>query len=148
VFGGKITTYRKLAEAAMAQVKSVFPSTPQGWTAGVALPGGDFPVDGVEALIETLCIQYPFLNRDWAWRLVRTYGTEATAILGDAKTAADLGVDLGATLTGAELDWVMANEWVQEGDDFLWRRTRLGLHLSDLERTAVSEYISAAQARP
>ncbi len=145
VFGGKITTYRKLAEAAMAHVKSVFPATPQGWTAGVALPGGDFPVDGVDALIETLCTQYPFLQRDWARRLVRTYGTEATAILGDAKAAADLGVDLGGTLTGAEIDWVIANEWVQEGDDFLWRRTRMGLHLSDEERAAVSDYIASAQ---
>lgn len=76
---------------------------------------------------------------------MRTYGTEATAILGEAKAAADLGVDLGGTLTGAEIDWVIANEWVQEGDDFLWRRTRMGLHLSDAERAAVSDYIASAQ---
>ncbi len=132
VFGGKITTYRKLAEQALEKMK-----LGTAWTAGVALPGGDFAVGDVDALRDQLITAYPFLDRKWAARLIRAYGTEARAVLGDAKMAEDLGPDFGATLTGAELRWMMQNEYAVTGEDALWRRTKLGLRLTPDQRTAV-----------
>ena len=127
VFGGKITTYRKLAEAALEKIVPFFPSAKGAWTAGVPLAGGDFPVDGVDALVDGLKADYPFLDDFWARRLVRTYGTEARDMLGDAKSPEDLGEDFGATITARELDRAMEVEWVRSAEDFVWRRTKLGL---------------------
>ncbi|AHD00032.1 glycerol-3-phosphate dehydrogenase [Leisingera methylohalidivorans] len=147
VFGGKITTYRKLAEAALAKIGEVFPQLPSDWTAGVALPGGDFAVADVEKLTSKLAAEYPFLPPYWAGRLIRAYGTEAWNILGDAKTAEDLGQDFGATVTARELDWAIAREWVRAGDDYLWRRTKLGLRLDDAQRAEVDAYIQGKAAQ-
>ncbi|MEB8387367.1 glycerol-3-phosphate dehydrogenase [Rhodobacteraceae bacterium KMM 6894] len=147
VFGGKITTYRRLAESALGKLRAFFPQAGADWTAGVSLPGGDLPVDGVDALVQDLCAGYPFLNGKWALRLVRAYGTEAAKLLGAAKTASDLGLDFGATLTEAELRWMVANEYAQTGDDVLWRRTRLGLKLTADQIAAVQAWM-AAHARP
>ncbi len=144
VFGGKITTYRRLAESALARIGAFFPDLPGDWTAGVALPGGDFPVDGVDRLIAELRADYAFLDESWARRLVRSYGTEARAVLGDARAATDLGQDFGATITARELDWAMAREWVREADDFVWRRSRLGLRLSPDQIAAIDAYIADA----
>ena len=130
VFGGKITTYRKLAEAAMAKIAPILKVTKPDWTAGVALPGGDFRVDGVEQLMADLAGRYPFLDAFTARRLIRTYGTEAPLVLGDAKTATDLGRDFGAGLTEAELRWLMDKEYAKTAEDVVWRRTKLGLRLS------------------
>ncbi|MGB1234834.1 MAG: glycerol-3-phosphate dehydrogenase [Planktomarina sp.] len=129
VFGGKITTYRKLAEHALRDLE---PHLPMGeaWTAGTAMPGGDFNVDEVEGKITQLRSDYPFLTPRWAQRLIRGYGTDAWAILGDAKTADDLGADYGATLTGAEVTWLKDFEYAQTADDILWRRSKLGLRLT------------------
>lgn len=137
VFGGKITTYRRLAEHALEKL-----GHDGGWTAGVALPGGDFPWDGAGALTEALCADYPFLGHDWAARLVRTYGTEARALLGGARAAADLGRDFGATLTEAELGWLVAHEFAQTAEDVLWRRTKLGLHMTPQEARAVEDWMA------
>ncbi len=134
VFGGKITTYRKLAEAALAKI-APWTKRPQAWTAGVAIPGGDFPVDGAPALIDALRAAHPFLDADWARRLVRAYGTEAAVMLEGAREAADLGEDFGATLTEREVRWLMDKEWARTAEDVLWRRTKLGLRL-DAERAA------------
>jgi glycerol-3-phosphate dehydrogenase len=147
VFGGKITTYRKLAEAALAKIQMVFPETPGNWTAGVALPGGDFPVEGVKALQDKLASEYPFLEAYATRRLIRAYGTEAWDVLGDANSAADLGQTFGATVTARELDWAVAREYVRSGDDFLWRRTKLGLRLDADQRAAVDSYITGQVAR-
>jgi glycerol-3-phosphate dehydrogenase len=147
VFGGKITTYRKLAEAALAKIGEVFPQLPADWTAGVALPGGDFAVADVEALRAKLAADYTFLSPYGTRRLIRAYGTEAWAVLGDAKSAADLGQDFGATITARELDWAIAREWVRTGDDYLWRRTKLGLRLDEAERAAVDDYIQGKAAQ-
>ncbi|MCV6592813.1 MAG: glycerol-3-phosphate dehydrogenase [Silicimonas sp.] len=144
VFGGKITTYRKLAEAAMEKIAPVFGNTHGEWTAGVTLPGGDFPVDGVAALEAALRAEYPFLTKAWARRLVQTYGTETRAVLGDAKEAADLGEDFGAGISARELDWARANEWVREASDFLWRRTKLGLRLTPDQVARIEAYLSAS----
>lgn len=141
VFGGKITTYRKLAEAAMEQILEFFPGKHGEWTAGVPLPGGDFPVDGVESLINDLLGRFPFLTKRWATRLVRAYGTEAVSMLSGAKDIDDLGEDFGATITARELNWVIQNEWVRRAEDFLWRRTKLGLRLDAQQIARIDAFI-------
>ncbi len=129
VFGGKITTYRRLAESALEKIAPVLSVHKGAWTAGVALPGGDFAHDGVAGLTGDLQRDYPFLGTKWARRLVRAYGTEARVILGDARAATDLGQDFGATLTEAELRWLMTREYARTAEDVLWRRTKLGLRM-------------------
>ena len=129
VFGGKITTYRRLAEGALRELAAYFPEAGPAWTAGVALPGGDFPVDGVADLIAELQARYPFLDVRWARRLVRAYGTEAQEMLGDAVAPEDLGVAFGATLTEREVDWLRAHEFALTAEDVVWRRSKLGLRL-------------------
>ena len=144
VFGGKITTYRKLAEAAMARIAPFFEGAEREWTAGVALPGGDFAVDGVAQLIADLRRAYPFLDAFWAGRLIRAYGTEAAVMLGDAKTPEDLGPDFGATLTGREVAWMMQREYARSAEDVVWRRTRLGLRLSADQIAALEAWMVEA----
>ena len=147
VFGGKITTYRKLAEAALAKIGEALPGLSGNWTAGVAMPGGDFPVADVRKLTAKLASDYPFLTPYATRRLMRAYGLEAWDVLGDAKTAADLGQDFGATITARELDWVVTHEWVRTGQDFLLRRTKLNLRLDDSQRAAVDAYIQGQLTR-
>ena len=130
VFGGKITTYRKLAEHAMEKIVGPLGSAAKEWTAGVALPGGDFAVADVGRLIADLQASYPFLDDRWAKRLVRAYGSEAAELLGDAKSADDLGVDFGASLTEREVRWLMQREYARRAEDVVWRRSKLGLRLS------------------
>ena len=148
VFGGKITTYRKLAESAMEHIARVFPQTSGKWTAGVPLPGGDFPVDGVAGLTERLRDEYGFLTDRWASRLIRAYGTEAWDVLGDAKTSGDLGQEFGATLTEREVTWLMQREFARQADDILWRRSKLGLRLSKAQADALERWMLAAVQVP
>jgi len=144
VFGGKITTYRRLAEAALAKLAPGLGGMAGNWTARVPLPGGDFAHDGVAALTQALRAEFPFLSPAWAARLVRAYGTEARALLGGAKTAADLGRDFGASLTEAEVRWLMAREFARGPDDVLWRRSKLGLRLGADEVAALKAFMEAA----
>jgi len=130
VYGGKITTYRRLAESALDKIKIAFPDLPKPWTAGVALPGGDFPVSGVDSLHAELRQAFPFLTNRWATRLIRAYGTDAWHVLANAKTAEDLGEDFGETLTEREVVWLMDQEYAQCAEDVLWRRGKLGLRFS------------------
>ena len=124
VFGGKITTYRKLAEDAFDKLARFFPGREAHWTAGVPLPGGDFPVKGAGRLEDELRRDYPFLSGYWARRMVRHYGLETREIFGTAKSADDLGEDFGATLTAAEVDWLMRREYARSAEDVVWRRTK------------------------
>ncbi len=144
IFGGKITTYRRLAESAMAKLAPFFPKAGPAWTARVALPGGDFPHDGFDTLVDGLLRDHPFLAPAHARRLARAYGTEAAAILAGARSAADLGRDFGATLTEAELRWMMEKEYARTADDALWRRTKLGLRLSAEQKKSVGAFMAAA----
>ena len=146
VFGGKITTYRKLAEAALAKIAPHLGNRHGAWTAGVPLPGGDFPVDGAEDLIRTLCQAHPFLSASLARRLVRAYGTDAFDLLEGATSVRDLGENFGNTITARELIWSMKNEWTQTADDFLWRRTKLGLRVSSGEVARMSEFMTQARS--
>jgi glycerol-3-phosphate dehydrogenase len=142
IFGGKITTYRRLAESALEKIGTVLPLAKGKWTAGVALPGGDFAHNGGPALVAGLQRDYPFLSDFWARRLVRAYGTEAPAILGMAKTAADLGQDFGATLTEAEVHWLMTREYARSAEDVIWRRSKLGLRLSKDQVASLEAWMS------
>ena len=144
IFGGKITTYRRLAESAMEKISDHLTTSKGPWTAGVALPGGDFPVDGFDALVAKLGAAYPFLDGFWARRLVRAYGTEAADVLGDAKEAADLGADFGATLTETEVRWLMAHEYARNAEDVVWRRNKLGLRLTGEQIDALDTWMRAA----
>jgi glycerol-3-phosphate dehydrogenase len=141
IFGGKITTYRRLAESALEQIGTVLPLAKGKWTAGVPLPGGDFAHDGVAALVADLQRDYPFLTEYWARRLVRAYGTEARAILGTAETASDLGQDFGATLTEAEARWLIAREYAHSAEDVIWRRSKLGLRLTKVQVAALEDWM-------
>jgi glycerol-3-phosphate dehydrogenase len=148
VFGGKITTYRRLAEGALAKLAPFFPAATGAWTARVPLPGGDFPIDAVAALTAELATRHPFLTPYWAGRLVRAYGTEAATLLAGAAAAADLGRDFGATLTEAEVRWLVEREFARSADDILWRRSKLGLRMAPEGVAALRAFVDALAKTP
>lgn len=143
IFGGKITTYRKLAEDALDTIQSVLKTHKPEWTKGAALPGGDFPHDGVPDQVAQILETYRFLNADWALRLVRAYGTETADVLGESTTLSDLGQNFGATLYQREVDWLVANEFAFTANDILWRRGKLGLRVSAIQVKALEDYLAA-----
>ena len=144
VFGGKITTYRKLAESAITELTPFLPQLNGkrgNWTAGAVLPGGDFTVDDFGDLCEAIMDKYGFLHHAHARRLARTYGTEVFEMLGTSKSRCDLGTDFGADIFEIELAWSVHNEWVHSAEDFVWRRTRLGLKLTEEQIVAIDGFI-------
>jgi len=141
VYGGKITTYRRLAEEAMAKLAHFFPRS-KPWTANSPLPGGDFLYDGLSILIERTQERWKFLAAHHASRLVTAYGTRVDRVLGNAKTLDDLGLRFGADLTAAELHYLMTQEWAQSADDVLWRRSKLGLRFSDAQRAELDRFMA------
>lgn len=141
VFGGKITTYRKLAEAALSKIEDYFPSLGKSWTANRALPGGDFPVDGAGRLALDLSAAYPFASDRLITRLVKAYGTDTYKVLGDAKTEKDLGQHFGWDLYGCEVHWLINNEYARTAEDVLWRRSKLGLRLSEDEIAGLEHWM-------
>ncbi|WP_420564755.1 glycerol-3-phosphate dehydrogenase [Thalassobaculum sp.] len=147
IFGGKITTYRRLAEAALDKLQPFFPQMGGSWTASASLPGGDFPLGGAGDLSTRLRERYSFLDMPWANRLVRTYGTDAFTLLGDASDAGDLGRDFGATLTEAEVVWLREQEWARCVEDVLWRRTKLGLRMTSDQVQALDDWMRTSPAR-
>jgi glycerol-3-phosphate dehydrogenase len=147
VFGGKITTYRRLAESALEKLSPFFPQAKGQWTARAPLPGGNFPHDGVAALVARLLADHPFLTPAWAARLVRAYGSEAPNLLAGAKSAADLGRDFGATLTEAEVRWLMRHEFAHRAADVVWRRTKLGLRLTAEQIAVLDGFMTDADNR-
>ena len=141
VIGGKITTYRKLAEDALKHLKSVFPEAQAEWTADAPLPGGDIKDADFEAF-ETACAQrYPWLSRELLHRLTRTYGTRVHDVLGTATCTADLGHHFGAGLYQREVDYLTKSEFARAADDILTRRTKLGLHMSEAEQDALAAHL-------
>ena len=138
VYGGKLTTYRTLAQGVMDALRPVLPMLGgRSWTSTEPLPGGDFPVDGKAALIADHAARYPFLDAAAVRRLTTAYGTEVPRLLGSAQSWADLGQHYGAGFTDAEMDWLKREEWAQSADDMLWRRSKLGLHLDAAAQAAV-----------
>ncbi|MET0970198.1 MAG: glycerol-3-phosphate dehydrogenase, partial [Tardiphaga sp.] len=150
IYGGKITTYRRLAEEALEKLAPYLKGTKakEGWTADAALPGGDFDVSAGDALIGEIQRDYPFVTPAHARRLVRAYGTRATKMLGSAKSAADLGRDFGATLSEREVRYLMANEWAVDAEDIVWRRSKLGLRLSKDQIAALDDWLAAHRDAP
>ncbi|HEX2494331.1 MAG TPA: glycerol-3-phosphate dehydrogenase [Steroidobacter sp.] len=134
VFGGKITTYRRLAETALRKLHPHAGGDERGWTDRRALPGGDLPGADFEAFLAQMRRRWAFLTPQDARRLACAYGTRVERILGSAQRPEDLGEQFGAGLTQAEVEYLRANEWACSAEDILWRRTKLGLHMSAAER--------------
>ena len=145
VYGGKITTYRRLAEDALDRLAHFFPQS-RRWTAQSPLPGGDFPYDGLDALVGRTLQQWPFLGGDHARRLVHAYGTRVANVLGSAARLDDLGRRFGADLTAVEVRYLMQHEWARSADDVLWRRSKLGLRLSEAQAAALADFMARESA--
>jgi len=143
IFGGKITTYRKLAESMLEKIEQVIGKRKPSWTANATLPGGDFAPSEFDQHVMQLKQKYSFLSQDLAWRLVRSYGTNASILLGDAKTLQDLGVDFGKELYEKEVQYLMAYEWAVSADDVLWRRTKLGIDFPKRGVTKLSNWMKS-----
>ncbi|MBX9885641.1 MAG: glycerol-3-phosphate dehydrogenase [Novosphingobium sp.] len=143
VFGGKITTYRKLAEHALEKLVPFYPGARGDWTAGADLPGGDIPGDDFAAFVKSLEAAHPGLPRALLTRLARAYGTRVAAILGTAQTMEALGTDFGGGLTQAEVDYLAAQEWARSAEDVLYRRSKLGLHVPPGTTEAVDAFLGS-----
>jgi len=140
VYGGKVTTYRVLAEEVLSKLKTTLPTMGPAWTANAKLPGGDF--DLPEHLFQKLVSKYSWLGPDLISRWLNSYGTLSFDILGNARSIGDLGVKFGHNLYQAEVDYLCKEEWARTADDVLWRRTKLGLKLSKAERDSLANYIN------
>ena len=143
VFGGKITTYRRLAEAVLDRVDDALGRTTRAWSGAAALPGGNFAIDGYVGQVAALAAAYPFLDDRTCRRLVRSYGTRAPEVLREARLWADLGEDFGAGLTAREVRYLQAAEWAQTADDILWRRSKLGLRFDGAARARLGAWLAA-----
>ncbi|PTM42563.1 glycerol-3-phosphate dehydrogenase [Bosea sp. 124] len=148
VFGGKITTYRRLAESALEKLgpHAGWAARPT-WTVTGTLPGGDFPVEGFEAQVDALAAAHPWLAHKTATRLVRAYGTKALGILAGAGSVDDLGRHFGADLYEREVLYLMRAEWAKRGADVLWRRGKLGLRLTAADQQALEHFMSEQAAK-
>jgi glycerol-3-phosphate dehydrogenase len=146
IYGGKITTYRRLAEAALEKLQPFFPGLAGKWTAGAALPGGDFPVDGADSLVSQVAALSPSCPPKRAKRLARAYGTRARKIVSGARTEADWGASFGADLTEREVRYLMEHEWARTAEDVLWRRSKLGLRMSVAENERLEHWMRATSA--
>jgi glycerol-3-phosphate dehydrogenase len=142
VFGGKITTYRRLAEEALSKLGPWLGPTRPPWTKGVALPGGDFPATGFESLVAELARDFGFLPSTTLRRLARAYGTRVRPLLEGCHAMADLGQCFGADLYEREVAWLMDEEWATTADDILWRRSKLGLRFSAAEAKALASWLA------
>jgi glycerol-3-phosphate dehydrogenase len=140
IFGGKITTARRLAEHALDDLAPFLPPHGASWTASGVFPGGETSFEDVLATLES---EKPFLGPTLARRLARAYGTRAARFLKDAHAMPDLGRDFGCGFTEAELRYLIENEWARHADDVLWRRSKLGLHMSADEQKALRDYMGA-----
>ncbi len=139
IYGGKVTTYRLLAEDALSKLQAIFPDMGPAWTKTAKLPGGDF--DLPENLFKKLASEYAWLGPDLITRWLNSYGTLCFDILGDASGSGDLGVKFGQNLYQKEVDYLCRQEWAKTVDDILWRRSKLGFQFSPAERDSLSNYI-------
>ena len=146
VFGGKITTSRKLAEHALEKLVEAFPNAAAPWTHDAHLPGGGIAIGDVRKYVETQKKTYSFLKPTNVERLFKAYGTDMEKILGNARFASDLGQFFGQ-ISEREVEYLRENEWAVSADDILWRRSKLGLHLSADEQNALRNYMSASGAK-
>jgi glycerol-3-phosphate dehydrogenase len=147
VFGGKITTYRRLAEHAMEKLAPYFPGCKGAWTATQPLAGSDFGPQGREGVRAALASRYSRIPGATLRVLFRRHGARTTDVLGDAQSAADLGENFGGSLTERELAYFIEHEWAKTADDVLWRRTKAGLHMSEAQRERVAQRMGEHAAR-
>ena len=141
IFGGKITTYRRLAESVLAELAPYFPRMKRAWTRSKPLPGGNMPRGRLSTYARDLAARYPDLPTELRTALLHRHGTRTPQILGQARTAQDLGTHFGHTLYAAEVDYLVAHEWARDAEDVLWRRTKCGLHLTAAQRSALAAYL-------
>jgi len=139
VYGGKVTTYRVLAEDVLSRLEEALPTMGPAWTKNATLPGGDF--DLPEQLFQRMVSKYAWLGPDLINRWLSSYGTLSFDILGDASGMGDLGVKFGHNLYQKEVDYLCSEEWAKSADDILWRRSKLGLKFSRAERDSLANYI-------
>jgi len=145
IYGGKITTYRRLAEEALRRLSPYLTDkggASEGWTGKAPLPGGDFDVLAFAKLAGDLLRQYPFLSASEVHRLAHAYGTRTRSLLGEAKSRDDLGQAFGAGLYEREIRYLIEQEWARNADDVVWRRSKLGLHLSAAEIAAIDDWMA------
>jgi glycerol-3-phosphate dehydrogenase len=150
IFGGKITTYRRLAQHALDKLERYLPEAVRvrrNWSGHKPLPGGDFAVHGFDALVNEIGREYPWLDAHHCRRLVRSYGTRTRIILGRATHRTSLGRDFGGGLTEAEVIYLMREEWAQEADDVIWRRSKLGLRLSAAQVAELESFMVERRAK-
>jgi glycerol-3-phosphate dehydrogenase len=143
VFGGKLTTHRRLAEHAMTELERMLPGMAPGRTRTETLPGGDFGAEGMEGFVVDLQRDFPWLPEKQLRRYVKLYGKKARALLSNARGLGDLGRGFGADLYQREVDYLMEQEWALTAEDVVWRRTKLGLRLSKLEIEALGTYMAS-----
>ncbi|MEO8136052.1 MAG: glycerol-3-phosphate dehydrogenase [Betaproteobacteria bacterium] len=143
VFGGKITTFRRLAESVLEKLRPSFPNMTAPWTATQPLPGGNMPDADFEACLAALTKQYAGLPPDYLRALARRHGANVPQLLGESRAAADLGTYFGSTLYAREVDYLSAHEWAVTAEDILWRRTKCGLHMDAAARESVAAYLAA-----
>ena len=141
VVGGKITTYRPLAEQAMNRLAPYLPGLPAPWTAEKPLPGGDFPDGGLPAYLAHAQRRWPFLPAPQLRRLVHAYGTRLARLLDGVGTREAMGEDFGGGLTRIEVDYLMRQEWARGIEDLYWRHTKTGLHASAADQQRLSDYV-------
>jgi glycerol-3-phosphate dehydrogenase len=142
IYGGKITTHRKLAEAALKRIGHFFGARPP-WTAGSRLPGGEFAPDEFDAFVVETLERWPFLSERHARRLARAYGRRVERFLRDAQSIEDLGPRFADDLTGAEVRYLVENEWAQNADDVLWRRSKIGVRSTAEDCAAIDRFIAS-----
>lgn len=142
VFGGKLTTSRRLAESVMEKIEHVLGKRGAPWTRNSRLPGGEFEPLNFDAEVRRLGLDYPGMPSGLVRRLMRQYGTRARAVLGDAKAVDDLGQHFGADLYAAEVEYLMAHEWARTAADVLWRRTKQGLRVGDEDERRLEGYVA------
>ncbi|HYC18313.1 MAG TPA: glycerol-3-phosphate dehydrogenase [Pseudolabrys sp.] len=146
VYGGKITTHRKLAEAVLRRIGHFFEAGPP-WTAGSRLPGGEFPPGEFNTQVDEARKRWPFLSAPHAQRLVRSYGRRVERFLKDAQRIDDLGPCFAADLTAAEVRYLVENEWARSADDVLWRRSKIGLRAIADDLAALDRFIASLDAK-
>lgn len=146
VYGGKVTTYRCLAEDALAKLEPFLPQMGKPWTRTGALPGGDIPGGDFEAFMVALASRYAGFPRPILHRLARRHGARTPEVIGDARDLAGMGQHFGEGLTAREVLWMKTHEWARTPDDVLWRRSKVGVHLlqseSEPQRAATAEAIA------
>ena len=142
VFGGKLTTSRRLAESVLDKIEELLGKKGAAWTKTSRLPGGDFEPLAFDAEVRRLGLEYPGMPPGLIRRLLRQYGTRARVVLGAAASVDELGQHFGADLYAAEVDYLVANEWARTAQDVLWRRTKLGLIVGPEDVARLETYLS------